>query len=73
MLDAFLRLLLFDGGVFDQIPHPAGTGAGTEAAADAQIFIHDIFIGAVVQLFSADGRLWAHRDTNATVAACTAG
>ena len=59
--------------IFHQVPHAAGTGAGTEAASDAQNFIHDIFIGVTFQIFSADGRLRANRDTDAAVPAGTAG
>ena len=64
---------LFYRGILHQIPHAARTGAGTEAASDAQIFIHDILISVIFQIFSADGRLRANRDTDAAVPAGTTG
>jgi hypothetical protein len=64
---------LLDRRILNQIPHAAGTGAGTEAASDAQVFIDNIFIIVAFQIFSADGRLRADRNTDAAVPAGTAG
>lgn len=64
---------LVDWGIFDQIPHPARASAGTKSAADAEVFIHDIFIVVIFESFSADGRLRANRNTDAAVPAGAAG
>jgi hypothetical protein len=43
--------------ILHQIPHAARTGTGAESASDAKALIHDIFIRAIFQIFSADGIL----------------
>ena len=64
---------LFDGCILHKVPHATGTGAGTETASDAQIFIHDIFVGIILQFFFTDCRSRADGDTDAAVPAGTAG
>ena len=46
---------LLDRRILHQVPHAAGTGAGTKAASDAQVFIDSVFIIVTFQIFSADG------------------
>jgi hypothetical protein len=43
-----------NGDILHKVPNAAGTGAGTEAASDAKVFVHHIFISIVLQFFSAD-------------------
>jgi hypothetical protein len=59
--------------IFDQIPHPAGTGSSTKAASDAQVLINPIFVSTIAQIFSTDRGLRADGSTYATVPAGAAG
>ena len=64
---------LLDGCILHQIPHAAGTGAGTEPASDAFFSIHLVRKLAFAFGNPDDGGFRTHGHTNAAVPALTAG
>ena len=52
--------------ILDQVPHPAGAGAGAKSTADAKRLIHDIFVVLVLGFFFTDRR--SRTDGNADTA-----